>query len=249
MNALQNAVTAGGTLPALPLPSFGLGSQEKRLPPPPPKPPTHLESVVKHVKARPVTYSLLGGVSLTMLGTAIAVHVSPAFRARLFSTFPLLKPIYLNQRRALPSTPRPRVSLDGKHRLEAVLVLGCEPGSYGREVAKAFERQGFIVIASVSSSSEVDELEFSGNGYIKAIVLDSASVSPLHRQISAISQVHTEAKCFSNSLPYHRSRNLLDLSTPLFHCATRFDQLETHSTIFQAALRAFSSQALSTASH
>ncbi|KAK9894603.1 hypothetical protein P389DRAFT_98841 [Cystobasidium minutum MCA 4210] len=178
LNAVHNAVTAGGTLPALPLPSLsslGIGNQEKRLPPPPPVPPTCWEQVVKHVKRRPYTYSLLGGVSLTAVGTMIAVHLSPAFRARLFGAFPLLKPIYLNQRRALPATPRPRVSPDGKHRLEAVLVLGCEPGSYGREVAKAFERHGFIVIASVSNTSEVDELEFSGNGFIKAIVLDSAS--------------------------------------------------------------------------
>lgn len=182
LNALHSAVTAGGTLPALPLPSLGMGSYEKRLPPAPPVPPTYWESLVKHVKSRPNTYSILGGISFTFASTMIAVHLSPAFRARLFHVAPLLKPIYIKRRRGLPPTPRPRLSSDGKHRLEAILVLGCEPGSYGREVAKAFERQGFIVIASVSSASEVDELEFCGKGFIKAIVLDSNEVSfPQHR--------------------------------------------------------------------
>lgn len=177
LSALHNAVTAGGTLPALPLPSLGLGSSyEKKLPSPPPPPPTYWQSLVKHVKSRPYTYSLLGGVSFTVVGTMIAVHLSPAFRAHLFRVAPLLKPIYIKRRRGLPATPRPRVSSDGKHRLEAVLVLGCEPGSYGREVAKAFERAGFIVIASVSDTSEVDELEFCGKGFIKALVLDPNAV-------------------------------------------------------------------------
>lgn len=113
-----------------------------------------------------------------MLGAMVAVQLSPAFRARLFGAAPILRPIYLKRRKALPPTPRPRVSADGLHRLEAVLVLGCEPGSYGREVAKAFERHGFIVIASVSSPSEVDELEFCGKGFIKALVLDTSAVGP-----------------------------------------------------------------------
>jgi len=169
---------------------LGLGTPEKRLPPPPPAPVTYWERTVKHVKGRPYLYSALGGATFTLVSTVIAVHVSPAFRAYLFGSMPFLKPIYLKQRRALPSTPRPRTSADGRQRLEIVLVLGCDQGSYGREVAKALERQGFIVIASVSRDSEVDELEIAGKGFINAIVLDENSVSIRARIIIISAQIY-----------------------------------------------------------
>lgn len=175
INAVFNSITAGGTLPGLPaLPTSG---HSRQTPAPPPVPLTVWEKLLKHIRARPYIYSALAGTSFALFGTFVGVHVSPAFRTRLFSAIPLLKPIYLKQRRALPATPRPRLSVDGKYRLEAVVVLGCDAGSYGREVAKALERKGFVVIASVSNIAEVDELEFAGGGYIKAIVLSTAKVS------------------------------------------------------------------------
>jgi saccharopine dehydrogenase-like NADP-dependent oxidoreductase len=64
--------------------------------------------------------------------------------------------------------------------LESVLILGCNYGSYGREVAKSCEKKGFIVFATVGSLSEIDDLERSGNGYIKALVLDAGNVSQNH---------------------------------------------------------------------
>ncbi|CAD6564256.1 MAG: hypothetical protein CYPHOPRED_003234 [Cyphobasidiales sp. Tagirdzhanova-0007] len=180
-HATVDAVTAGGTLPGLSLPSLeALTGRHRVLPPPPPPPspaapPSFWQRPLDHLRSRPVLYSVLGAISLTFSSTIIAIHLFPRFRGRLFAQAPFLRPLYIKQGRALPSLPRPRLSPDGKHRLEAVLVLGCDYGTYGREVAKAFERKGFVVLASVSHVGEIDELERSGRGFVKALTLDAGN--------------------------------------------------------------------------
>lgn len=181
---LLEAVTAHGTLGGLPLPS--LSKQPPTPPAPPALPPTAWERLIRHIRLRPWFYALLAGVPFTLTSTFLAVHYSsPSVRSRIFNHAPFLRSAYLSvyspsgrrRRRALPRTPRPRQSPDGRTRLEAVLLLGCDSGSYGREVARAFEKQGFVVVASVSSQDQVEELEKLGNGNIKAIVLDASDVS------------------------------------------------------------------------
>lgn len=187
-SSLVDAITAGGTLPAISLPSLsgsssGKGQRIPILPPPPP--PTAYERAIAHVRSRPILYSALAGVTLSLSSLIVAINVSRSARSSIFAHFPALRLLHLRDinsrthrsRKALPPTPRPRLLADGKHRLEAVLILGCDYGSYGREVAKAFERKGFVVIATVSSASEIDDLERSGSGFIKAIPLDPVDVS------------------------------------------------------------------------
>ena len=178
-HATIDAVTAGGTLPGLSLPSLeSLTRRHHPVPPPPPAlPPSFWQRVLRHLRARPSLYSILGCISLTLSSFLIAIHVSPTLRVKAFYHAPCLRSIYFKQRKALPVTPRPRLSPDGRHRTEAVLILGCDYGTYGREIAKAFERKGFVVFASVSKAGGIDELERSGNGYIKALTLEAESVN------------------------------------------------------------------------
>lgn len=181
-HATISAITAGGTLPSLPLPSLPEFASSKKahhvvLPPPPP--PTLWARIVERWRARPYLYASVGGGVAILLAFTATVHLSPAARHWAFTAMPFLKPIYIRTtsgKRPLPQTPRPRLSADGRTRLEAVLILGCDAGSQGREVAKAFEKRGFVVIASVSSVGQIDELERCGNGFIKAIALDTSNV-------------------------------------------------------------------------
>lgn len=209
--ATVNAITAGGTLPSLPLPSLPEFASPKRsqavLPPPPP--PTLWARIEDRLSARPYLYGCIGGGSAVLLTFVATVHFSPAARHWVFGTMPFLKPVYLratSSRRALPQTPRPRLSADGRTRLEAVIVLGCDAGSHGREVARAFEKKGFVVVASVSSVGQIDELERCGNGYIKAIALDtsnpaspSAFVRSLNTALSLRYPLHTAGDPFQNA--------------------------------------------------
>jgi Fungal family of unknown function (DUF1776) len=57
------------------------------------------------------------------------------------------------------------------------LVLGAERDSLARHVALDLEKQGFVVLATVSSSTEVEALEREGRGFIKGLSLDPADVS------------------------------------------------------------------------
>ena len=169
-------------MPSLSLPSLpGLREIQERVAPQAvikaAPPPTWFERVSKHVHRRPYLYAVAGLSSLGILSTVIAMHLSPTIRAKIFDYAPFLTPIYIKRKKALPVPPRPRLSPDGKHRVEAVLILGADHGTYGREVAKSFEKKGFVVIASVSHASDIDELERCGNGFIKAITLDASRVS------------------------------------------------------------------------
>lgn len=198
MNGLIDAVTGHGTLlanvPHIPLPSSSSSpsatSVLARRAATPAVPPTFFQRASRHIKSHVYIYSFLGGSTLTVIATTMVAHYFPAFRARLFGQMPFLKPVYLTatarlRRRPLPPIPRPRLTANGKGRLEAVLVLGADKGSQGREIAKRFEKKGFVVIATVQRQADIEDLEATGNGFIKGIVLDGYSVDGEARPFSA----------------------------------------------------------------
>ncbi|MBW0521519.1 hypothetical protein O181_061234 [Austropuccinia psidii MF-1] len=70
---------------------------------------------------------------------------------------------------------RPRYSSGGSTRLEAIIILGADPGSAGYQIAIHLAQLGFIVIASVSKIEHVSILELEGLGWIKVLVLDPST--------------------------------------------------------------------------
>ena len=86
---------------------------------------------------------------------------------------------------SLYTAPRP---LARGSRREAVLVLGADRGTLGREIALDLERRGFMVIATVGTVGEVERLQRLGRGHIRALALDAANPSTIPiclRQLSS----------------------------------------------------------------
>jgi hypothetical protein len=68
----------------------------------------------------------------------------------------------------------------------------------------ALEKKGFIIIASVASPEAVDELERTGKGYVKALVLDPFEVRLCFaRKLTHSSHVmlHDTVACHDSDLP------------------------------------------------
>lgn len=58
--------------------------------------------------------------------------------------------------------------------LPAVVLGGDTP--LGAALIKELEKEGYIVIASVSTPEAVEDIERSSHGYVRAIVLDPTEV-------------------------------------------------------------------------
>jgi hypothetical protein len=56
------------------------------------------------------------------------------------------------------------------------VILGADSAPYGPAIVRKFQRDGYVVIASVLSGDTADELERDGQGYVRALVLDAEEV-------------------------------------------------------------------------
>lgn len=131
---------------------------------------------------------VIGGCALLTTGLVLEAVLPPHTLRRLFahpSVRSTLPPSILPR---LPPPSRPRKTSDGSGRLEAVLVLGADPGTPGATIARDMARKGFVVLASVRRTSSVKTLEKDGRGWIKVLVLDptdSTSFTPFVRSVTA----------------------------------------------------------------
>ena len=87
--------------------------------------------------------------------------------------FPSFLPANWNRFHVITQRP---AKADDLTRLEAVLVLGAEPGSLGHAIALDLEKRGFVVIATASDRFQAREVEKSAQDYLKALVLDPTDV-------------------------------------------------------------------------
>lgn len=147
---------------------------------PPPPPPTTLQLIEAWTRKRRTTLSLAGGLLVVGLGTTYAYRCGHI---------------------ALPYVGRKQISGRGRTRQvrfkngirrEAVIVLGADT-PLGRSLALHFSGQGFVVLASVSSSAALAQFENlippSSRGYVKTLIFDvddaSGSLQPFVRALSA----------------------------------------------------------------
>ncbi|EPQ32109.1 uncharacterized protein PFL1_00306 [Pseudozyma flocculosa PF-1] len=148
--------------------------------PPPPPPPSTLEIVHQWIKDHRRGLSVAGGVLVLGFGTR-AAYLSGAI------WLPGLG------RKQVASNRRTRkIRTQNGIRREAVIVLGGDT-PIGRSMALHFSGMGFIVLASVSSSSALAQFEThippSSRGYVKAVVFDTSdptgSLQPFIRALNA----------------------------------------------------------------
>lgn len=129
-------------------------------PAPPPEPPSQWERITHQLSTHKY---LVGGVGLV-------VSAVPAYY--------LCKRMYPQSFTAPPARPL----CNGQIRLEAVLVLGADPGSPGFGLARDLAgRKNLIVLASVSSPADGQQLERGAGGWLKALVLDPTDVCIVNR--------------------------------------------------------------------
>lgn len=57
------------------------------------------------------------------------------------------------------------------------VILGADSVPYGPSVVRDFQKNGYIVLASVFSGEAADDLERDTQGYVRALVLDAEEVS------------------------------------------------------------------------
>ncbi|GAA6004663.1 hypothetical protein JCM10207_000972 [Rhodosporidiobolus poonsookiae] len=204
VHSLVDKLTNHGTLGGVPNPRDWLPEQLSPSPPPPPPPPrspSWFNTVADHAARHPVVYSLTA-VGLT---TSTALYLFPRQTRTALSPLTSLVPLALlpdpkhRPLRLLPATH----GVAAEVRKEAVVILGADCPA-GRELALDLEKKGFVVVGTVREPGEVDRLEKSSRGWIKALVLDaneSSSVAPFLRSLStALSlryPLHTSGDPFS----------------------------------------------------
>lgn len=169
LNDLFDKVTNNGTLPSIDrqsITSIWIGEPAK---PPPPHPKGALAKVADRVRQH---WLLLAAVAVG--GTIGTVYV---YNPALIQSA-LVKPLKKHSRKFLPLAllpPSDRPKRTSDTRKEAVILLGAD-GQVGADIATDLESRGFVVIASVSHHSHVEQLEKQGRGFIKALVLDPFQV-------------------------------------------------------------------------
>lgn len=63
------------------------------------------------------------------------------------------------------------------------------------------EKEGYIVITSVSSADAAARIDSTSNGYVKALVLDPAEVSPIIRIICILFFfIHSAIACYTGPI-------------------------------------------------
>ncbi|GAC95587.1 hypothetical protein PHSY_003163 [Pseudozyma hubeiensis SY62] len=147
---------------------------------PPPPPPTNLQLVQGWTRDHRTALSFAGGLLVVGLGTSYAYHGG-------YIALP-----YLGRKQVVGRGRTRQVRLKNGIRREAVIVLGADT-PLGRSLALHFSGQGFVVLASVSSSAALAQFENlippSSRGYVKALIFDvddpSGSLQPFVRALSS----------------------------------------------------------------
>ncbi|CBQ67714.1 conserved hypothetical protein [Sporisorium reilianum SRZ2] len=147
---------------------------------PPPPPPTTLQLVRAWTRDHRTALSLAGGLLVVGLGTSYAYQGG-------FIALP-----YLGKKQVVGRGRTRQVRLKNGILREAVIVLGADT-PLGRSLALHFSSQGFVVLASVSSSASLTQFENlippSSRGYVKALIYDSddpsGTLQPFVRALSA----------------------------------------------------------------
>ena len=147
---------------------------------PPPPPPSTLQMIQAWTRRNRTTLSLAGGLLVVGLGTSYAYQSG-------YIALP-----YLGKKQVVGRGRTRQVRLKNGIRREAVIVLGADT-PLGRSLALHFSSQGFVVLASVSSSAALAQFENlippSSRGYVKALIFDvddpSGSLQPFVRALSA----------------------------------------------------------------
>lgn len=160
--------------------------QKDTVPPlPPPAPANRSCSWLPLPRFRTV---VLGGCAILTTGLVLDAVLPPHTLRRLFAHPSVRSALPASILPRLPPPRRPRKTSDCSGRLEAVLVLGADPGTPGATIARDLARKGFVVLASVRRTSSVKGLEKDGRGWIKVLVLDPSeanSFAPFIRSVTA----------------------------------------------------------------
>lgn len=147
---------------------------------PPPPPPTNLQLFQAWSRRHRTSLSLAGGLLVVGLGTTYAYQAG-------YVALP-----HLGRKQIVGRGRTRQVRLRNGIRREAVIVLGADT-PLGRSLALHFSSQGFVVLASVSSSAALAQFENlippSSRGYVKVLIFDvddpSGSLQPFVRALSA----------------------------------------------------------------
>ncbi|SNX81626.1 uncharacterized protein MEPE_00331 [Melanopsichium pennsylvanicum] len=146
----------------------------------PPAPPTNLQLMQSWAQKHHTSLSLAGGLLVVGLGTSYAYR------------FGYIALPYLGRKQVAGRGRTRKIRTKNGIRREAVIVLGADT-PLGRSMALHFSSQGFVVLASVSSSAALTQFENlilpSSRGYAKALIFDvddpSGSLQPFVRALSA----------------------------------------------------------------
>ncbi|KDR81713.1 hypothetical protein GALMADRAFT_239864 [Galerina marginata CBS 339.88] len=211
----------GPGMPAFPdvhIPSLG----DFQVPPPPPPPPPVTSSWISQstdfIGRHPWKTS---GVVVGIVGVGLLVGYRDSFVRR--------------HHRHLRTTQKPQA----KEPLQIVVVLGGDT-PYALPLILDLEKQGYIVIASVSTPHAVEVLESKTQGYVKALVLDPfepATVPIFLRSLSATLSrkfpIKSAGDPFASpsSMPYiHSIISLLTLSAPVPSVNAPFEHISLQDT-------------------
>ena len=146
----------------------------------PSPPPSQLQLMQAWAHRHRTSLSFAGGLLVVGLGTSYAYQAG-------YIALP-----YLGRKQVAGRGRIRQVRLKNGVRREAVIVLGADT-PLGRSLALHFCSQGFVVLASVSSSAALAQFENlippSSRGYVKALIFDvddpSGSLQPFVRALSA----------------------------------------------------------------
>ncbi|KAF8447844.1 hypothetical protein L210DRAFT_3619274 [Boletus edulis BED1] len=206
------------------LPSFpdirvpGLRPFEVPPPPPPPPPKSLIDNAGDCIARHPW---IVSGVAISALG------------AGLLAGYSIVCMRSLKGRRVKVASPQ-------FERRQAVVILGGDH-PLGLPLIMEFEKQGYIVITSVSSPETVSDIESKGHGYVRALILDPSEPGTI--PIFLRSLASTLSRRFPITAagdpyaptPYHPMVHsvisLLTMPTASVHCAPApFEQISLRST-------------------
>ncbi|KAH8925919.1 hypothetical protein BT69DRAFT_1348396 [Atractiella rhizophila] len=138
-------------------------------------------------------------IALLTFGVGVSASIS------FYALYPHLK-YHLREKPA-----RPLRDPSGDVR-ETMLIVGVEKGSVGEELARWFEKRGWVTICATAKVGEVEELERRGNGKRKVIVLEAAdptSIPPFLRSLTSALTLRFPLHANSTSSSTYSSTPLL----------------------------------------
>jgi hypothetical protein len=171
LNAITNRIWADISRFGTPqIPGLGVFDIPPKLPPPPPDP-----GLIERTGDWIVSHKLkaLGlGICFAIGSGLLAGYVYSYMRTSQVK--PKTKSSNKKKERKEVAGKLPIFTADGML-IEFAVVLGADI-AFGFQLVLELESRGFIVIATVSKSDTIEEIESNGNGYIRALVLDPTEV-------------------------------------------------------------------------